>query len=123
MTATDEHRQFQRISFEAQAFISHGDERWETQLLDISLKGALLSLPPQWKGDVGTQLGLELVIEKGVLVIRMQTKVAHIEQDHLGLCCLHIDLESMAHLRRLVELNLGDVDLLKREFHALGGSS
>lgn len=123
MTSTDEHRRFHRISFEAQAFIAHGNERWEAQLLDISLKGALLTLPPQWNGVVGMQLGLELVIEAGALVIRMETKVAHIEHGHLGLCCLNIDLDSMAQLRRLVELNLGDVDLLNREFHALGSST
>ncbi len=120
MTSTDEHRRFHRISFEAQAFITQGNERREAQLLDISLKGALLTLPPHWNGVVGTQLDLELVIEEGALVIRMETKVAHIEHGHVGLCCLNIDLESMAHLRRLVELNLGDGDLLNREFHSLG---
>ncbi len=120
MTYTDEQRRFRRISFKAQAFISHGKDRWETQLLDISLKGALLVLPSGWKGVVGQRLDLELVIEDGALILRMETKVIHIEQDHLGLCCLHIDLDSMAHLRRLVELNLGDADLLNRELHSLG---
>ena len=120
MAYTDEQRRFRRISFEAQAFISHGKDRWETQLLDISLKGALLALPSGWKGVVDQRLDLELVIEDGALIMRMQTKVVHIEQDHLGLCCLHIDLDSMAHLRRLVELNLGDADLLNRELHSLG---
>ena len=31
----------------------------------------------------------------------------------------HIDLESISHLRRLVELNLGDSSLLERELAAL----
>ena len=120
MAYTDEQRRFRRISFETQAFISHGKDRWETQLLYISLKGALLALPSGWKGVVDQRLDLELVIEDGALIMRMETKVVHIEQDHLGLCCLHIDLDSMAHLRRLVELNLGDADLLNRELHSLG---
>jgi hypothetical protein len=120
MKHTDERRRFRRIPFEAQAFLSHGKDRWETQLLDISLKGALLTLPSGWKGATGERLYLELVIEGGALVIRMETEVAHIEKGHLGLRCLHIDLDSMAHLRRLVELNLGDADQLSREFHSLG---
>jgi len=33
----------------------------------------------------------------------------------------HIDLDSISHLRRLVELNLGDEALLERELAALGG--
>ena len=119
MTRTDEQRRFRRIPFKAQAFISHGKDRWETQLLDISLKGALLTLPSAWKGAVGHRLDLELIIEDGALIMHMETEVAHIEQDHLGLRCLYIGLDSMAHLRRLVELNLGDADQLNREFHAL----
>ena len=122
MTEIDEHRRFRRIPFEAQAFIRHGGDRWEAQLLDISLKGALLTLPSGWRGTVGQGLDLELVIEEGALVIHMETEIAHIQQGHMGLRCRHIDLDSMTHLRRLVELNLGDADQLSREFHALGSS-
>lgn len=120
MTQADEHRRFHRFPFEAQAFIRHGEDRWEAQLLDISLKGALLTLPSGWKGAVGQGLDLELVIDAGALILHMETEIAHIQQGHMGLRCLHIDLDSMAHLRRLVELNLGDTDELNREFHALG---
>jgi hypothetical protein len=38
----------------------------------------------------------------------------------VGLHCRHIDIESLAHLRRLIELNLGDPALLERELAALG---
>ncbi|VAX04921.1 hypothetical protein MNBD_GAMMA20-584, partial [hydrothermal vent metagenome] len=43
----------------------------------------------------------------------------HSENDHIGFRCEHIDLESISHLRRLVELNLGDAKLLDRELSAL----
>ena len=118
-----EHRQFSRIPFEGKAFLRHGQARWQTQLLDISLKGALLSLPADWRGALGDLLDLELIFDQGALVLHMETSVAHIEADHLGLRCLHIDLESMAHLRRLVELNLGDTGQLHRELNALGTPS
>lgn len=120
MTQSDEHRRFQRIPFETQAFISRGRQRWETQLVDISLKGALLILPAGWRGAAGDALDLELIFDQGALVMRMQTAVAHCDGSRLGLTCLHIDLDSMAHLRRLVELNLGDADQLHRELSALG---
>jgi hypothetical protein len=45
--------------------------------------------------------------------------VAHIEDDRVGVSCSHIDLDSAAHLRRLVELNLGDEAQLHRELQAL----
>lgn len=120
MAHTDEHRRFSRIPFDARAFLKHAGTRQETQLLDISLKGALVALPPGWKGAMGDGLDLELEIENGALVILMDTEVAHIEKDRLGLACKHIDLDSMTHLRRLVELNLGDTEQLNRELHSLG---
>ncbi len=120
MKQTVEHRRFSRIPFEGKAFLRHGQTRWETQLLDISLKGALLTRPSGWRGALGDPLDLELIFDNGALVLRMETTVAHIEDDHLGLHCLHIDLDSMAHLRRLVELNLGDTSQLNRELNALG---
>jgi hypothetical protein len=42
------------------------------------------------------------------------------EQELLGFVCQYIDLDSISHLRRLVELNLGDGSLLERELAALG---
>lgn len=120
MTHVEDHRRFHRIPFEAEAVIHRGQDRWDTQLLDISLKGALLVCPTDWKGEIGDLLNLELIFEKGALSLNMETTVAHTEGGRLGLHCLHIDLDSMVHLRRLVELNLGDASQLNRELSALG---
>jgi hypothetical protein len=37
----------------------------------------------------------------------------------LSLSCTEIDLDSITHLRRLLELNLGDPDLIERELSDL----
>jgi hypothetical protein len=50
----------------------------------------------------------------------MDVEVAHQENDEMGLNCKDIDVDSITHLRRLVELNLGDPKLLERELSALG---
>jgi hypothetical protein len=50
----------------------------------------------------------------------MDVTVAHCESEHVGFHCDHIDIDSITHLRRLVELNLGDPELLERELSALG---
>ena len=54
-------------------------------------------------------------------VIEMEAQVAHFEQGHMGLHCVTIDIDSVTHLRKLLELNLGDPALLERELMALGG--
>jgi hypothetical protein len=46
-------------------------------------------------------------------------EVAHVEGEHVGLLCRSIDIESITHLRRLLEINLGDAKLLERELKAL----
>jgi hypothetical protein len=49
----------------------------------------------------------------------METIVVHSQQDSLGLRCEKIDIESASHLRRLLELNMGDAELLSRELDEL----
>ena len=49
----------------------------------------------------------------------MHTEVVHKTSHHLGLRSLHIDVESISHLRRIIELNLGDAELLNRELEML----
>jgi hypothetical protein len=49
----------------------------------------------------------------------MRGKISHVEADHLGIESTGIDIESITHLRRLMELNLGDSSILDRELAAL----
>ena len=49
----------------------------------------------------------------------MKARVSHVEWRYAGLRCLAIDLDSVTHLRRFVELNLGNPELLERELSAL----
>ena len=51
--------------------------------------------------------------------IAMSTEVAHTEGLHTGLLCRGIDLDSVTHLRRLIELQLGDPALLERDLGEL----
>ncbi len=114
----DEQRRFTRVPFPAVVILRANDCQWECAVIDISLKGALLSRPPAWGANTGQAVDLDVQIAEGIR-IHMQGVVAHIEPDHIGVTCQHIDLESAAHLRRLVELNLGDEAQLHRELQAL----
>lgn len=49
----------------------------------------------------------------------MLVTLAHQKDGLLGLQCREIDLDSITHLRRLIELNLGSSELLERELGAL----
>lgn len=114
-----EKRHFSRISFVTDIHLVSADGNWNAQLIDISLKGILASLPKDWHSKVGDHYLVEMLTENPDATIRMEVSVAHIEEQHAGFRCEHIDLDSIAHLRRLVELNLGDDDILHRELTEL----
>jgi len=116
-----DNRVFSRINFDAGASIIAEGHEWVTTLLDISLKGALVQQPDDWQGEVGMKSLLHITLSEEI-VIDMQATVSHIENGHIGFRCDHIDLESITHLRRIVELNTGNEDLLHRELSALRGS-
>jgi len=118
-TEREEQRQFSRIPFDVPATLALGGQVWETSLIDISLHGALIQAPQNFAPDPGQDYRLAVHLEGGPDIC-MEVWVAHQENKVLGLKCKDIDVDSITHLRRLVELNLGDPDLLERELSALG---
>ncbi len=97
-----------------------GDRRFEAQLLDISLKGALIHTPPEWNGKVGEPCVMQLRLDPSTETIAMDMEVRRADGERLGLHCRMIDVESLTHLRRLLELNFGDPALVERELGLLG---
>lgn len=115
-----EKRHFPRIPFQAPVQIKNLDGDWNTQLKDLSLNGALIERPESWSGNVHDLFMIRLILPNSDVEIRMEVTVAHVEEQTIGLHCKHIDLDSITHLRRLVELNTGDPELLKRQLGSLG---
>ncbi|VAW75841.1 FIG01056990: hypothetical protein [hydrothermal vent metagenome] len=113
-----EQRKFSRIPFDVSVTLRLGDAQWESTLADISLHGALIHTPDGFEPAVDAQYKLGVHLEGGP-DIEMDVHVAHQEEGTTGLRCDDIDVDSITHLRRLVELNLGDPELLERELSAL----
>ncbi len=114
-----ERRRFHRFSFEGTVRLYSGTAMWETKLVDISLKGVLIERPLNWNGKVGGSYRMDLRINNSV-IISMGVTTAHIMPHRLGFKWEKIDLDSFAQLKRLVELNLGDPEILNRELSSLG---
>ena len=111
-------RRFQRIPFEADVELLRGERRWSVPLHDLSLKGLLVDRPDDWDAPVGALIQANLRLAPDV-EMRMLVSLAHEKDGLLGFYCREIDLDSLTHLRRLIELNLGDSELLERELSAL----
>ena len=117
---TIDRRRFQRILFDAPVSLIFNEVSHKSDLLDISLKGALVKTAEDWQISTGSRVELTVALNDVDSMIQMQMQVTHIEDGQMGLICEAIDMQSLTHLRRLVELNVGDSSLLERELQALG---
>jgi len=113
-------RKFTRIPFESKIHIVSAQDSWYCDLTDISLKGVLTTIPKNWDGVKGEYFLLELLLNDSEIQIRMEVSVAHVEPNQVGFKCEHIDLDSITHLRRLMELNIANKEILGRELSELG---
>ncbi|WP_447651833.1 PilZ domain-containing protein [Pseudomonas abietaniphila] len=118
---TDSHedrRRFKRISFDAKTELTQGGKSWAVHLIDLSLKGLLIERPSPWLGNPAEPFIVDIHLNVDIDV-QMEVRLTHDDHNHLGFVCKHIGLDSVTHLRRLIELNLADHDELERELAAL----
>ena len=113
-----ERRRFRRIAFDATAELRQNGSEWPVKLVDLSLKGLLVERPDNWKGNKALPFDVDIRLDQKTH-IKMQARLTHEDPGQLGFVCKHIDLDSISHLRRFVELNLGDEQELERELGAL----
>lgn len=112
-------RRFTRIRFQSTARFRTSTAACECEVCDLSLKGAMVAPLEATQARIGDPCALELRLDGDEARVCMEGEVAHMEGGHIGMVCREIDLDSITHLRRLIELNLGDPQLLNRELSAL----
>ncbi|MBA1261432.1 PilZ domain-containing protein [Stutzerimonas sp. NM35] len=120
-TTSSERRRFQRFAFDAETELIQGARHWAVKLHDLSLKGLLVHRPADWDVEPAQSLEARIRLSDDAEV-RMSVEMTRTDGALIGLVCRHIDVDSISHLRRLIELNLGDEALLERELAALDGS-
>ena len=118
-SGNDERRNYSRVPFHAEVLMQSGNEEWSCNLLDISLKGMLVEPPESIDIDTGKPCAMALFLGEDAS-IHARVKIAHDNNGCWGLQWLHIDIDSLRHLRRLLELNMPDPALLNRELADLG---
>lgn len=119
MIVTQERRRFTRISFDANSELTYEGQSWSVHLMDLSFKGALVSCEHPLSCNSGDDVTLSIHLPDSQITLTFPCVLSHQEQQHIGLSFGAIDLDTLTHLRRLVELNIGDSDLLERELEHL----
>ena len=110
-----EKRKFQRVPFATEAEINCKEEKFSGELLDISLQGALIhgkGTNPLKEGDI-----CELLFHLADSEITMQfdVELVHREENKFNFKFIGKDTETMIHLRRLLELNIGSSEVIDKE--------
>nr|WP_324259423.1 PilZ domain-containing protein [Cellvibrio fontiphilus] len=116
--SASERRKFSRILFDAHVELAQGEFHWRASLLDISLKGLLLQQKLPAEVSVKDPVLVKILLSDNTC-IAMSVTVAHQHHQQTGLVCSSIDIDSVSHLRRLIELNLGDAAAAERELSEL----
>lgn len=118
-----ERRRFARVVFSGDCSLSEEVagrfEISKTELVDISLNGALVHRPKDWHDEPGTMINLNLNLAGSDIILEIEGIICHQEEQVLGIKFLALSLESISHLRRLIELNLADEELMHREISQL----
>lgn len=118
MMTESERRRFTRVQFDTAATLIQGDTLFHTHVVDISLKGVLLETPEDYtmRADcpavISIFLGDEVELQMKVVLVHSGSRV-------LGFNCTSIDMESVGHLRRLIELNMDDSNATERVLEEL----
>ena len=118
-TPAKNQRKYSRVPLAMQVDLHLPGQRLRVELLDIALKGALVRTFAGLNVDLHAPCRLVLALAEGEETIEMHGKVAHLEPEKLGIACADMELESLTNLRRLLELNTGDSELMDRELAQL----
>lgn len=115
-----ENRRSHRVYFDCLVEFTTSECQHVCELVDISINGALIAACSGATPKAGTPCQLTISLdESNKIQIIMAGIVAHKIENRVGIHCESIDVDSMIHLRKLIEYNLGDVELVNRDFDAL----
>ena len=115
----DERRNFSRVKFQSKCYLTFEDKKIEGLLVDLSLKGALILNDEKLEVNSGDSCTFNFSLDGAGFELNFNATLVYYKGDQLGVRFGNIDLESMIHLRRLVELNTGDSNKVQDELFFL----
>ncbi len=111
-------RHFRRIPFEAKVTLKAEQETYPGQLLDVALKGAMIGTDTPLPFVLGAQCSLCILLPGTPISLEFQAELVHSEELCYGFKFISEDLETLTHLRKLIELNTGDAEATRSELSA-----
>jgi len=110
-----EKRYFKRVNFQAEVQVICDENILHGDLLDISLKGALIRIHEPRILQIDRQATIRIYLSSSDITLTAEADVVHQGGEDYGFKFFKIDAESIGHLRRLLELNLGSSEAVASE--------
>lgn len=111
-------RQFSRVVLDWPVEIVYQQKQWPALLIDLSFRGALLNCE-HLQVEANTLVHVHIHIPQSQKDLQLEAKVVRHSGSIYALQIDSLDIESMSELRRMIELNIGNDDLLQRELEQL----
>ncbi|MQY76012.1 MAG: hypothetical protein GH155_00075 [Spirochaeta sp.] len=108
-------RKFSRTDFNIAGVVLFGEKEIPFNLENISLRGALIRPAEAESLLLGGEALLKIKLERTDITLTVAATLVHRDGDYLGFRFKEIDVDSMIHLRRLMELNTANVARIKEE--------
>ena len=115
-------RRFRRVPFATLVTLKSGQEVWTADLLDVALRGAMVGTATALPFDVGAKCTLCISLPGTPISLEFQANLVHSEENHYGFKFISEDLETLTHLRKLIELNTGDAEATRTELSSWLGN-
>jgi hypothetical protein len=110
-----EKRRFSRVGLAEKSIVEYNGRSFEADLEDISLKGALLRFPEEASCKLDDKLDISFLLGGSDIPMRFSAAVVHVRNDMVGVKFVETSLETMIHLRGLMEARTLDPDRIKNE--------
>ncbi len=110
-----ERRVFSRIKFVADVKLICDGVTYGADMLDISLRGALIIPHDDLKIKSGDLCELKFALPETDIVLQFAMELVHAAEDNLGFKFLSENVDTMTHLRQLLSLNLGNPTKITEE--------
>jgi hypothetical protein len=111
-------RRFRRVPFEAGVKLDIGQNSWMGELLDVAMKGAMVGTEKPLTLPIGAQGALCITLHSSPITLDFKVELVHSENIRYGFKFISEDLETLTHLRKLIELNTGDAEATRSELSA-----
>lgn len=109
-------RHFRRIPFEAEVTLNSGQNSWSGELLDVAMKGAMVGIDEEPALlSLGNRYSLCISLPGTPISLDFQAELVHFEESRYGFKFISENLETLTHLRKLIELNTGDAEATRSE--------